>query len=242
MISNNWPNGISTSKKTAAGVEVLEKHLKFAYPPMCWRFTSTKPGNAISPRPNAWSCMFQFITDVSDGKQLCISSEYPGCSGVATYLGFKKPGPNVGSFLAVKERFKKNVQLGNVFYQDIDAVPASAKYAVLSRVDNLTENDYPEVVVLWVNAVTLSSLVTLANYDTATNDNVIIPFASGCQGIYTIPYKEKVRNLPRAVVGLMDPSIRKLIPPDVLSFSVVTDRFIEMADNAAGSFINNQSA
>jgi len=221
---------------------MLEKHLNFIYPPMCWRFSSTEPNHALFPKPSAWHCLFQFIKDVSDGNQLCLSREASGCSGAATYLGFKKPGPNAGTFLFKKERFKKDMQLANRFYQDINATPAASKYAVLSRVDNLTDNDFPEVIVLWVNASTLTSLVTLANFDRTTNNNVIIPFASGCQSIWTIPYNEKHQDKPKAVVGLMDPSIRKLLPHDLVSFSVITSRFIEMANNVPDSFIINHSS
>src|SRR5574341_1218205 len=152
----------------------IEKYVPLRLPAMNWRFASALPDNAVMPQENTWTCMFTFINEVAGGKRLCLSIEQPGCSGAACYLGFKKLAPDAGSFLAEKERFKKTVALGRAFYTEIRPLPAQDKYAVLERMADLKEGDQPEVVVLWIDALSLAGLVTLANYDRPTNDNVII--------------------------------------------------------------------
>jgi uncharacterized protein (DUF169 family) len=215
----------------------IGKYIPFRLPAMSWRFASMPPDNAVMPEKNAWTCMFTFVNEVAGGKRLCLFAEQPGCSGAACYLGFKNPAPDAGAFLAEKERFKKTVDLGRAFYKEIKPLPAPDKYAVLGRIEDLEDGIVPEVVVLWIDAVSLAGLVTLANYDRPTNNNVIIPFASGCQSIWTIPYKEKFEKLPRCVVGTMDPSARAYLPRDVVTFSMPAGRFAEMAGNVKGSFL-----
>ena len=97
-----------------------------------------------------------------------------------------------------------------------------------------------EVVNLWIHADGLSGLVTLANYDRPSNDNVLIPCSSGCQSIWTLPYLEKEAAERKCFVGCMDPVVRHYLAKDVLSFSMAAERFVEMANNVAGSFLERQ--
>lgn len=106
---------------------------------------------------------------------------------------------------------------------------------------DIPENTNIEVINLWVSAVALARLVILANYDRPTNNNVIIPFASGCQSMWTMPYKEKTSQEPKAIVGCMDPAMRKHISSEVLLFSLPSERFVELAENAPGSFLQDGS-
>ena len=127
--------------------------------------------------------MFQHIDSITNGKQLCFSVELPGCSGAACYLGFKKPGKNAGVIIAEKEKFKKCIEYGKAFYNEIQAVKPKDNYIILARIQDIPEDTNIEVINLWVNAAALTNLVTLTNFDRATNNNVIIPFASDCRGI-----------------------------------------------------------
>jgi hypothetical protein len=51
-------------------------------------------------------------------------------------------------------------------------------------------------------------LVVLANDGCGDNENVIIPYATGCQTIGIYPYREAKSTKPRAVIGLTDLSAR----------------------------------
>lgn len=227
----------SVVEQVNSGSNKLAEYMPFKMPPTCWYFASESPCDAIIPDSEAWSCIFEFVSEIASGKKLCLSERNPGCSGASLYLGFREPGVGAGGFLAGQERFKKNVELGNAFYDEIKALPAKNDFIVLSQVEDLENNIIPEVITLWVDATSLSGLITLANYDRATNNNVIIPFASGCQSIWTIPYKEKFQRFPKGVVGLVDPAARVPLPPEVLSFSMPVNRFIELVDNVEGSFL-----
>lgn len=208
---------------------------------MGWYFRSERPENALVFEKDKWTCMFQHIEQIANGKQICFSPDLTGCSGSACYLGFKTPGPHAGSFLVEKERFKKCIEYGQAFYNEIQAVKAREKYLILGRIQDIPDNTSIEVINLWVNATALAGLVTLANYDRPTNNNVIIPFASGCQSMWTMPYKEKTSREPKAVVGCMDPAMRKHIPSEVLPFSLPSGRFVDLVENAQDSFLQDDS-
>lgn len=218
----------------------LMKYIPCKYPATGWYFTPNQPNGSIAPNNESWSCIFSYINKVVKGNRLCLSVNNSGCSGAACYLGFKEPSKQAGIFLSDKEKFKKTSELGHKFYSEIQAHPAKDTYIVLECIKDMKSSFIPEVVTLWVDALSLSGLVTLSNYDREDNDNVIIPFASGCQSIWSIPYKEKYKSKPKSTVGLLDPAARRFIPKDVLAFSVPINRFIDMTRNISGSFLETE--
>jgi hypothetical protein len=81
----------------------------------------------------------------------------------------------------------------------------------------------------------------LANYGRETSDNVIMPYAAGCQtsGIY--PYREAQRDRPRAVAGLTHISartyIRQQLGDNLMTFAVPLTLYREMEANVSASFL-----
>lgn len=206
-------------------------------PPMGWYFADKIPSDALLLEKDKWACMFSYYQQLVEGDKICFSAGRTGCSGASCYLGFTSPSKEAGRFLAEKEKFKKNAVLGNSFYEGISAPSAKAEFVVWESFANIADNIAIEVVNLWIDADSLSGLVTLANYDRPNNDNVVIPFASGCQSIWTIPYIEKSKKEPRCVVGCIDPAMRKHFPSNILSFAMPANRFVEMTENISGSFL-----
>lgn len=217
---------------------LLSKYLPLELPAMGWYFAEELPPNAnLSTMRGRQGCMFASIDKLFKGDNLCFSFENTGCYGASCYLGFTRPAKDAGAFLSASEGFKKNKAFAQAFYKDIQARTPKKKNMVIESLDNIDDNRSIEVINLWVKPIHLSGLITLANYDRPDNDNVLFPFSSGCQSIWTIPYKEKVKSKPKSVVGCIDPAIRKYLPDDILSFSVSTERFVEMAGCISGSFL-----
>jgi len=128
----------------------------------------------------------------------------------------------------------------------IDALPLTdipAAYVVfkpLSAVDLTRET--PQAVIFFANPDQLSALTVLANYGRGDNENVIIPYAAGCQTIGIYPYREAKLSRPRAVVGLTDLTARvyvrkQLGDPNFMTFTAPFALFEEMEQNVAGSFL-----
>ena len=216
-------------------------HFPVTLPSMGWYFSSDIPDDSMELPANKWTCMFKHIEDVAKGNKICFSQSSAGCSGAACYFGFKQPNEKAGDFLASEEKFKENIAYGNEFYNQIKAKKPRKKYLILSNLEQIKDNISIEVINYWVNPLSLSGMVTLSNFDSLGNNNVVVPFASGCQSMWTIPYKEKDKKHQKATVGALDPSIRQYIASDTILFSVPARRFNSMAKNIKKSFASENN-
>ncbi|MEW6019946.1 MAG: DUF169 domain-containing protein [Pseudomonadota bacterium] len=217
----------------------LGRRIPFLLAPTAFRLEAAAPTGAIQPPEGRWTCIFSMMREVQAGAAAAFSRERPGCTGAMNYFGFREvPVLPAALFLSGKERLKREVSLAQAFYESVRAPAAPAPCLVFSTLGSAPRGAAVEVVNLWVDANSLAALHTLANYDRATNDNVIMPFSSGCQSIWTLPFQEKGSAAPRAVAGSLDPTVRGFLPEGAISFSVTAGRLLEMAANVPGSFLD----
>lgn len=205
----------------------------------CWYFTDVVPGQAYVLDPYYKSCMFELADKIQTGGCLCFAADKAGCAGAACYLGFTEPSAGAGRFLCEVEGYKKSVELGEAFYEGIGVSIPPAPYIVWQSGTRVPDETRVEVVNLWGGSEMLCDLVTIANYDRRDNQGVTIPFAAGCQSLWTIPFRERASDAPRGVVGCMDPSVRRYLGPGVVSFSIPAQRFLEIVDHIPGSFLDS---
>ncbi|MEW5899185.1 MAG: DUF169 domain-containing protein [Bacillota bacterium] len=118
-------------------------------------------------------------------------------------------------------------------------VPAT--YVIFKPLNQLTADETPEVVVFLANVDQLCALCVLANSDRGAGQSVIVPFGAGCQTLGIIPYAEARSAQPRAVSGLTDISVRRHVDKDLLSFAVPFPMFLQMEENVAGSFLEEET-
>lgn len=139
------------------------------------------------------------------------------------------------------ERYIKTPELVEKFFEYLPIKDVPTRYVVFKPLSKLEQNEKPVVIVLVVNPHQLSAMVTMANYNRETINNVIIPMGAGCHQIGIFPYKEAESEEPRAVVGLTDLSarknVRRQLGDDVFTFSVPYEMFEEMEENVEGSFL-----
>lgn len=145
------------------------------------------------------------------------------------------------SFLA-GEGYVKTPELVKQWLEELPITEVTSRYVLfkpLQEVDIAVEK--PETVVFLADPDQLSALVILANYAREGMENVIVPWAAGCQTIGILPYREAKSGKPRAVVGLTDISARKyvrtLLGSEYLSFAMPLEMFLEMEENVEGSFL-----
>lgn len=145
------------------------------------------------------------------------------------------------------ERYIKNPQGVRTFIDALPMIDIPSKYVVfkpLSEVD--VNSEKPQAIIFFVDPDQLSALTVLANYGRGDHENVIMPYAAGCQTIGIYPYREAASAKPRAVVGLTDLSARvyvrkQLGNPNFMTFALPFALFEEMEQNVTGSFLERHT-
>jgi len=144
------------------------------------------------------------------------------------------------------EGYVKTPELVEQWLEDLPITEIKSTYVLFKPLGEVDfDRERPETVVFLVDPDQLSALVILANYGREGMENVIIPWAAGCQTVGILPYREGRSPHPRAVVGLTDISARKyvrnLLGAEYLSFAVPREMFLEMESNVAGSFLEGHT-
>ena len=141
------------------------------------------------------------------------------------------------------ERYLKGPKQVEVFISNLPIMEIPRSSVVFRPLKDVEEKrEQPEIVIFFADPDQLSALVVLANYGRGDNENVIMPYAAGCQTLGIYPYREARSGRPRAVVGLTDLSARvhirkQLGEPNLMTFAVPLAMFREMEDNVPGSFL-----
>ncbi len=190
--------------------------------------------------------MVALLRAASLGRAAACSRETVVCKGGLAGLGLKPFDlGGIEYFLSVGgkdprpgEHYKKTPELARDYIQSLPPLE-SPDYVVFRPLSQVTEP--PEAVVFFVNADQLSALATLANYDSPNQDNVRLLFGAGCAQAVLRPLAEEAAGGRACYVGLTDPSARKCIPADLLSFSIPYRRFMEMEANAPESFLSTDT-
>lgn len=156
---------------------------------------------------------------------------------VAKKIGNKE----ISEYFLKGEGYKKTPALAGKYMEDLPTIEVPTKYVVFKPLKDLAEGEKPVVISFVANPDQLSALITLVNYDRETNDNVIVPFGSGCSHIGFLAFKEIESENPRAILGLTDleprKAVRGLLGKDIFTLTVPYRMFLEMEANVEGSFL-----
>jgi uncharacterized protein (DUF169 family) len=145
------------------------------------------------------------------------------------------------------ERYIKSPELVHKFLDVLPMTDIPEAYVVFKPVADIDPlKEKPQTIIFFANPDQLSALVVLANFGRDDNENVIIPYAAGCQTIGIYPYRETKSAKPRAVVGLTDLSARvyvrnQLGDPHLMTFAAPFALFEEMERNVPGSFLERHA-
>ncbi|MCX7856737.1 MAG: DUF169 domain-containing protein [Deltaproteobacteria bacterium] len=192
-------------------------------------------------------CVFIDIMKALKGKTIVFDKESTGCMGGKIYFGFSKEiMPDFEYFLSCGkkglegERYKKTPELVREFMKNMPTFDAPGRYIIFKRIDMLEDGEVPEAVIFFDFPDVISGLFTLANFDRA-EDNVRVPFGSGCSSIVFYPYLEKFSRDPKCILGSFDVSARPYMRKDYMSFSIPFQRFVQMLENMDESFLITKS-
>ncbi|MGW8194765.1 MAG: DUF169 domain-containing protein [Desulforhopalus sp.] len=140
------------------------------------------------------------------------------------------------------ERYMKSPEQVSKFIESLPIREIEAEYVVFKPLKDVNEMEEDlRVVIFLVDMDQAAALTVLANYGRGHNENVIFPFAAGCQSIGIYPLREAERAEPRAVLGLNDISARvylkRILKKDLMSFAMPLSLYQEMEENLPGSFL-----
>lgn len=194
-------------------------------------------GNAYKDFPGGVDCFAHFLSSGNDqwekGRQVANGVE-------------QAAGKEFAEEFLTGERYVKNPELVKHWIDELPITESETRYVLfkpLARMDLSLEA--PTTIVFVADVDQISALVILANYARQGMENVIIPWAAGCQTIGLLPFREAKSENSRAVVGLTDISarkyVRKLLGAEYLSFAMPWEMFLEMEENVEGSFLEKHT-
>jgi uncharacterized protein (DUF169 family) len=199
------------------------------------------------PTINAnWSCVIGLLWRArKKGGIAYVDREHFGCLGGAFYLGFLKPQLDaIAHYVSTGipgrlegEYYFDSPAVSRLFFQTIDPLPAPARYCVFKPVGLFGADQAPLVVIFFARPESVSGLHQLATFVTNDFEAVASPFGAGCSNIVTWPLRYMAMGRLKAVLGGWDPSERKYLKPDELTFAVPYELFVRMVDRWEESFL-----
>jgi len=253
-------------EKIKEGMKDFFDRLGLKEEPLGMFYTDEQPQEGFSPKPGSlpsremeakgeinWPSLFENFSCVMGniwlarrkGTAAYFDRERFGCLGGAFYLGFLKPQLEFITYYVSTgipsqvqgEHYLESPEVTRRFFQTIDPRPAPARYCVFKLLSRFTLNEQPELVIFFARGEILCGLNQLATFVTNDFEAVSSPFGAGCSNIVTWPlYYLKAGKL-KAVLGGWDPSDRKFLKPDELTFAVPWEMFEWMVGRWNESFL-----
>lgn len=165
-----------------------------------------------------------------------ISAEQYGCPGGIVYSGMQWPHLRlIEHYVSTGlpgtpmhgERYIASPEAMCGFLHDIHPPKAKGAYCVFKPLSAFTEQE-PELVVLFCRPEAMTGLFMLTSFTTGSAHAVMTPFGSACSHVIGWPmhYVEKGQEV--AVLGGLDPSARKYMKTDELTFTVPLSLYRKM--------------
>lgn len=195
-------------------------------------------GNQYESFPGGMDCFCRFL---SSGNR----DSDAGCEVIGDQMRSLGFGRMADDFIE-GERYIKNPEGASRFVKSLPMQDIPAKFVVVKPLDQADpEHDDIKNVTFFVDPDALSALVILASHGNPDEENVIIPWAAGCQIPGIFAYKELKRKRPRGLVGLTDitarRNVRTVLGEHVLSFTAPWPLYLEMESNVAESFLDRMT-
>lgn len=238
--------------------------------PMGMFYNQQEPAGGFSPKPGVlptsemevkgevnWGALFEDFSCVMGniwrarrkGTAAYFDQERFGCIGGAFYLGYLKPQLDFITYYVSTgipnqiqgERYLESPEVTRHFFETIDPRPAPARYCIFKPISQFQANEQPELVTFFARGEVLCGLNQLATFVTNDFEAVYSPFGAGCSNLVTWPIHYLAENKLKAVLGGWDPSDRKFLKPDELTFTVPWEMFDRMVLRWPQSFLKHQT-
>ena len=172
-------------------------------------------------------------------KAAWIGPEECGCMGGGYYTGMYAPYMEANVFYVSTgipgtpmegEHYIASPEAMRAFMEDSLPPPHEGRYCVIKPLELFAAPEEPLVVVFFARPEVLTGLFSLATYGADHHHAVVSPFGAGCTGIIAWPLVYAARGRECAVLGGFDPSARKFMKPDELTFAIPIGLYRKMLD------------
>lgn len=152
-----------------------------------------------------------------------------GCLGGSFYLGFHRPqldfvaryvSTGIPGIQVHGERYLRSPEVARRLFSQIPPRPAPARFCVFKPLSRFTDGEIPETVTFFARGEQLVGLGFLASFVTDDFEAVMSPFGAGCSSLTTWPLHYLGQGRHKAVLGGFDPSERRFLKTDEMTFTV----------------------
>jgi len=240
------------------GTATFLEYLGLGEEPFGVHYADTLPENAYGPKTGTpisreledkreldmqevmktFSCVMGniWLARKKKGAAFISSTEY-GCPGGVYYCSMMKPHLRfIEHYVSTGfegtplqgERYMPNPDAMRKFMLEVNPREAPGKYCIFKPLSHFTDDEKPEFVIFFVRPEILSGLFTHAIFTTGDMDCVASPFGAGCTNMISWPLYYQGKGLEKAVLGGFDPSARKFMKTDELTFTVSLSLYEKM--------------
>ena len=248
--------------------QVFLEHLGLNEEPFGVYYHDIKPEKAFGPKPGVpisreledqgkvdmqavfktFSCVIGNIW-LARKKQCAayISSEEYGCLGGVFYCAMMKPNLRFIEHYVTTgfegtpihgERYLPSPEAMRTFLDKVKPRKAPAKYCIFKPLSQFSEGEEPEFVIFFARPEALSGLFTQIMFTTGDVDCVASPFGAGCTNILSWPLYYREKGEEKAILGGFDPSARKYMKTDELTFTVPLSLYRKMLEKLPESMFS----
>lgn len=191
----------------------------------------------FAPLIKARSCVFSSYRNWLKGHSVLLGKDNYGCSGAGYWLcGVDSiPQKDYAEYLAVKQGYKSSPSVMNGWMQKRLPYKQENSNIIIGPLKG-SQQEFLKSVTFYVNPDQLGFLLTGCEYHNADVDThpVISAFGSGC-GQLVAMFEDL--NVPKAIIGATDISMRKYLPPEVLALTVTKPMFEQLCALGEDSFL-----
>ena len=173
--------------------------------------------------PGGHQCIFASVKKWRQGKTLHLTREKHGCGGGHLFGLETMPRKAMVEFLCDQEGLRADHELMNLWLDSAKSYSPVHGHLLFGPL-RADQYDYLRTVTFYVNADQLAVLCMGATYYSRPDDvpPVLAPFGSGCMQLSTL-FDDL--EAPQAIIGTTDHSVRKLLEPWMLAFTVTRPMF-----------------
>ena len=231
----------------------LVKLLKPKYNPIAIYHLDEIPDYA--GEPGEGGCIVSsLLLPAMEGRTVAAKKERIGCKGAWDGLGMGGKDPEDRKTMASRYSSGMDGKEGRHYFccpeiaenNYLSKVPVYGKgndCVVFQPFDEAEGIGAPiETVVMIVDAVEYSAMITLASFSRKTDDSVVrSAFGLGCEQLYAMPRQEGEREVPRMVLGLTEFFTRRFIDPGRMALSMPYKLYKQLDEDSGFSFLKDDA-